>query len=123
MPRRRRAAASGGTGRRDLLSALGHATPHPQEALRTALSTIGRLGPYAVQDKLRKAQGLLYEAERRDLDPERMRVAAAIIRQAGDALMKVAAGLRKSLRSYPVEAQGAPGGRLERRRQTSKTVE
>ncbi len=84
-------------GRGDLVETL-PARPHPQEALRTALSTIGRLGPYAVQAKLQKAQGLLYEAERQDLDRRRIRAAASLIRGAAVSLMKAAAGLDRSLK-------------------------
>lgn len=87
--------------------------PHPQEAVRTALSTIGRLGPYAVQPELTKAQGLLYEAERQELDPQRIQVAASLIRQVAVSLMKVAAGLDRALDDTE-EQMSAPNNSVER---------
>src|SRR5439155_19338032 len=70
----------------------------PSAVVKDALSVIGQLGPRTAQDKLRKAQGLLYEAQRQKLDPERIRAAASLIRRTAVSLMKVAAGLNKCAR-------------------------
>ena len=64
-----------------------------EDAIARALDAIGHLSDGAAKDELRKAQGLLYEAQRNRDDLSRIQVAARLIRATGVKLMKVAAGL------------------------------
>lgn len=70
------------------------AAPLPlSDAVARAIDAVGHVSPSSAQDQLRKAQGLLYEAQRNDDDAVRVQVAARLIRATAASLMKVAAGL------------------------------
>jgi hypothetical protein len=94
--------------------------PEPSVTVKEALLVIGRFGPRAAQDQLRKAQGFLYEAQRQDFDVKQLRAAASLIPRTSVSLMKVqriwidpyashqSMAPNPALRPIPVKLRGGP---------------